>query len=294
MFVRAIEDISRFTKPIHSIMRLYPSNHVMPGSATLFFVNDNGVAITCRHVAEQILQTEHINQQYLLFSQRRFRLKNDEHYDNNLKDIEGEFNFRDNSIVQMKQSFLGCFDKITSLDCHLHPTQDLAILVFKGFTKILYQGHARFKSEDNDVRQGKQLCRLGFPFPEFNNFKYNYKTDEIEWTKEGNAWSPSFPIDGIVTRMLAPNGKIVGIEMSSPGLRGQSGGPLFDHEGVIYGMQSSTKHLHLGFDLVDYEIPFGSEVKKVSNSPFLHVGQCVHASVIKEFLRLHNVEFFED
>lgn len=107
----------------------------------------------------------------------------------------------------------------------MHPSQDLAILVFKGFTKTLYQGYARFKSDDNDIRQGKQLCRLGFPFPEFNNFKYNYKTDEIEWTKEGNPWSPSFPIEGIVTRMLAPNGKIVGIEMSSPGLRGQSGGP---------------------------------------------------------------------
>ena len=161
-----------------------------------------------------------------------------------MKDLEFEFNFRHNSIVQMKQLFLGCFDKITSLDCHLHPTLDLAILIFKGFSKVHYQGHARFKSDIEDIRQGKQLCRLGYPFPEFSNFKYNYKTDDLEWTKEGNQLSPTFPIDGIITRMLAPNGKITGIEMSSPGLRGQSGGPLFDHEGVIYGMQSSTKHLH--------------------------------------------------
>lgn len=72
MFVRAIEDVSRFTKPIHSIMRLYPNNNVMPGSATLFFVNDKGVAITCRHVAEHILQAEQINQQYLLFHRSDF------------------------------------------------------------------------------------------------------------------------------------------------------------------------------------------------------------------------------
>jgi len=47
---------------------------------------------------------------------------------------------------------------------------------------------------------------------------------------------------------LINEGEIMGIELSTPGLRGQSGGPLFNSEGIICGMQSSTNHLHLGFE----------------------------------------------
>ena len=65
MFVKAIEEINRFTRPIHTIMRSYGSNKVWPGASTLFFVNQEGIAITCRHVAEQLLHAEKINQQYL-------------------------------------------------------------------------------------------------------------------------------------------------------------------------------------------------------------------------------------
>lgn len=291
MFVRALEDISRFTRPVHTIIRMYGSSKVLPGASTLFFVNDEGVAITCKHVAEILLQAENVNRQYLLFTQARFRLKNNEHYDANLKELELQFNFTNEAMAQIKHSFVGCFDKITGFDCHLHPLYDLAIIKFKGFNTIQYQGHARFIADPNNVKPGKMLCRLGFPFPEFTNFIYNYQADDIEWTRDGNSRSPSFPIDGIITRLISQSGKISGIEMSTPGLRGQSGGPLFDPDGYIYGMQSSTRHLHLGFDLENFEIPNGSSTKKITNTPFLHVGQCIHVDVIRDFLRDYNIKF---
>lgn len=291
MFVRALEDISRFTRPVHTIMRIYGSNKVMPGASTLFFVNDEGVAITCKHVAEILLQAENVNRQYLLFTQARFRLKNNEHYDANLKELELQFSYTHDAMAQIKHSFVGCFDKITGFDCHLHPLYDLAIIKFKGFNTIQYQGHARFIADPNNVKPGKMLCRLGFPFPEFTNFIYNYQADDIEWTRDGNSRSPSFPIDGIITRLISQSGRISGIEMSTPGLRGQSGGPLFDSDGYIYGMQSSTRHLHLGFDLENFEIPNGSSTKKITNTPFLHVGQCIHVDVIRDFLRDYNIKF---
>ena len=81
--------------------------------------------------------------------------------------------------------------------------------------------------------------------------------------------------------------------MSTPGLRGQSGGPLFDTNGIIYGMQSSTRHLHLGFDIENFEIAAGTQSKKITNTPFLHVGQCIHPEIIKEFLIQHQVPFSE-
>jgi hypothetical protein len=118
--------------------------------------------------------------------------------------------------------------------------------------------------------------------------------DDIEWTSGGNQNSPIFPIDGIVTRFVADQGVgVTGIEMSTPGLRGQSGGPLFDKEGRIYGMQFATRHLHLGFDMKDHEIVMDGKKVKIANHPFLHVGICVHLDSIKEFLRQHNINFTE-
>jgi hypothetical protein len=292
MFVRAIEDVSRFTRPIHTIYRGYGSEKAFPGAATLFFVNEEGVAITCRHVAEQLLKAEQINQQYLLFQQARFRLKKDEFYEVHLADLETQNEMRPDNAIQMKHQFVNCFDQFSGFEVHLHPKVDLAIIRFRGFTKTYYSSFARFLASHEDAKQGKMLCRLGYPFPEFTNFKYNYSSDDIEWTKEGNPSTPSFPIEGIITRLIASNRTITGIEMSSPGLRGQSGGPLFDPDGLIYGMQSSTRHLHLGFDLENFEIPMSGGNKKVTNMPFLHVGQCVHVSVIKEFLTEHGIKFY--
>lgn len=79
--------------------------------------------------------------------------------------------------------------------------------------------------------------------------------------------------------------------MSTPGLRGQSGGPLFDSNGYVYGMQFATNHLHLGFDLDNYEVISHGKRNKVSNYPFLHVGLCVHADRIREFLEQHQVSY---
>ena len=107
------------------------------------------------------------------------------------------------------------------------------------------------------------LCRLGFPFPEFSNFQFNAEKNQLEWTSNGVARSPRFPIEGMLTRFLGDqNKKIYGIELSTPGLRGQSGGPLFDEMGRIVGMQSRTKHLHLGFDIEDKEIVAHGKTKK--------------------------------
>jgi hypothetical protein len=149
-------------------------------------------------------------------------------------------------------------------------------------------------ADETKIKQGKYLCRLGFPFSEFNNYLYNQGTDDIEWTQTGLQVSPIFPLEGMITRFLGdPEYGLMGIEMSTPGLRGQSGGPLFDDQGIVYGMQFSTKHLHLGFDLVDKEIMTEQGLKKVSDYSFLHLGQCIHISVIKAFLKLHNVSFTE-
>ncbi|MBK7432574.1 MAG: trypsin-like peptidase domain-containing protein [Chitinophagaceae bacterium] len=291
MFENAIEKVLQFTRPMHTISRTY-GGMIQPGSSTFFFVNDQGVAVTCKHVLDLIPSADNINNQFNQFKAERNKIPQDGKFKRNLMGLEMKYKYNPETTVQLKNNFLNCFDKIEQIVCHAHPTLDLAILEFKGFDQTFYQSNARFIRDSNKIRQGKSLCRIGFPFPEFNNFRHNPEADDIEWTNTGNPNSPSFPIDGIVTRFAAePNVGITGIEMSTPGLRGQSGGPLFDEEGNIYGMQFATKHLHLGFDMKDAEIITNGKKSKVSNFPFLHVGMCIHVDKIKEFLDQHQVRY---
>ena len=293
MFEEAIEKILQFTRPLHTISRTY-GGLVQPGSATFFFVNDQGVAITCKHVIDLVPAAENVNQAYAKFRAERDKLAKDGKFKRNLQGLELKYKYNKESTVQLKNNFLNCFDKIEQITYHLHPSLDLAIVEFKGFNKIYYTSHAKFIKNSSKVKQGSTLCRIGFPFPEFNNFRHNPENDDIEWTNTGNPSSPSFPIDGIVTRFLGDGqGAITGIEMSTPGLRGQSGGPLFDRDGLVYGMQFATNHLHLGFDMKDKEILLEGRKAKISNHPFLHVGLCIHAEKIKEFLAQHNISFTE-
>lgn len=295
MFVEAIERVSEFTRPVNTIMRNYSEGPVIPGSATLFFVNEEGYAITCKHVAELLAASEQINQQYRNFTQERQKLPRDNKAKASLKGLELKYKYQPSTTTQLKVNFLDCVDSMTGFTIHAHPTLDLAIIRFNGFNKLHYRAHATFMKDTSKIKQGMSLCRLGFPFPEFTNFRFNAATDDIEWTNDGINRSPRFPMDGMVTRFLADHQQqLYGIELSTPGLRGQSGGPLFTKEGVVCGMQFSTKHLHLGFDMVDKDIIVNNQHKKISDYSFLHLGQCIHADAIKTFLREHQVKFYEE
>lgn len=156
--------------------------------------------------------------------------------------------------IQIKNSFDNVVDSFTSINVIECSYADLALVKFEGFNQLFCNSFPVFKDNSTDLKQGLSLCRLGFPYTGNTNFQYNSITDDIEWTTAGNPNSPLFPIDGIITRYVAENGQITGLELSTPGLKGQSGGPLFDKQGVICGLQSSTVSLPLGFDQVNREI----------------------------------------
>ena len=139
---------------------------------------------------------------------------------------------------------------------------------------------------------GTSLCRLGFPFhaivPRFD------ERDGRFVLPEGSTPIPLFPVEGILTRLgtiLPPAEKplpypLMQIETSSPGLRGQSGGPIVDIAGRIWGIQSVTRHLPLGFD---------PEVADRNGSArehqFLNVGVGIHAATIVGMLNEMGVRF---
>ena len=116
-----------------------------------------------------------------------------------------------------------------------------------GFGKLtnypVMQDYPRLRSRPIEV--GEFLCRVGFPFT---------KKIPTTWTKEGgfNLTDP-FPVPGfvneaMVSRFFRLPGGGEWIETSSPGLKGQSGGPLIDTAGFVCGIQANTGHYDLGFE----------------------------------------------
>ncbi|MBC7936757.1 MAG: trypsin-like peptidase domain-containing protein [Rhizobacter sp.] len=293
MFVKAIEEVGKFTRPIHTISRNYNETVVSPGAATLFFVNEMGCAITCKHVIDLIGNRQNINAHYANFIKEKATIGNNK-YNKRVKELEAKYNYTNDTLVQLDERFMGCTtDPTLNYRWINHPKYDLSIIIFENFKNPAYQSHAVFLKDSSVLKQGKYLCRLGFPFPEFTNFQYNATTDNIEWTLTGQTDTPRFPIEGMLTRHLADANKISGIELSTPGLRGQSGGPLFNEDGLIAGMQSGTNHLHLGFDMKNFEYNAGGQKIRVTNQPFLHVGHCIHVDVIKEFLADNHIKYYE-
>lgn len=295
MFIEAIEKVGNYTRPVHTISRTYGGKKVTAGAGTLFFVNEEGYAVTCKHIAEMLLSADKINNHFQQFKNERQHVLQQAKHQQLLKGLELKYQYKADTLLQLKNNFVDCVDVMQSFTVQMHPTLDLAFIKFNGYNSLHYRDCARFVRDEGMIKQGKFLCRLGFPFPEFTNYSFNATTDDIEWTNSGVNVSPRFPIEGMVTRFLADqqNG-LYGIEMSTPGLRGQSGGPLFDPQGRVYGMQFSTKHLHLGFDLVDMEIMVNNNPKKVSDYSFIHLGQCIHVNAIKSFLSQHGVRYYEE
>ena len=294
MFVSAIEEVSKFTRPIHFVTRNYKNNTGTAGTATMFFVNELGVAITCKHVTDILGKVKPVKDQYVQFLKERNSIAKTRQFDRHLKELELKYQFTNDITVDI----IAVLMEVTSepfinyrwID---HPTFDLSILVLDNFKGPLYSSYAYFAKESSQLKQGKFLCRLGYPFPEFTNFEFDPAGEELKWKTTGVKTTPRFPIEGMLTRHVSIQGRIAGVELSTPGLRGQSGGPLFDKEATIYGMQVSTNHLHLGFDMKNHEIVSNGRKFKVDNQPFLHVGHCLHVDVIKEFLRQHNIKFYE-
>ena len=211
-----------------------------------------------------------------------------------LRELERKHGYSKNALFELRNLFCDCVEGPLEFEIRAHKTLDVALIHFRRFTKLGCGVFPVFASDDDALKQGKFLCRLGFPFPEFTNYAYDSAADSIHWTDTGRQDSPRFPIEGMVTRHLVDDShRVVGFELSTPGLRGQSGGPAFDTEGVVWGMQAATNHLDLDFD-VDQEVVRKGQKRRVSDSAFLHVGRCLHVGILKEFMREHEVAFQEE
>ncbi len=169
---------------------------------------------------------------------------------------------------------------------------DLGIGRLEPFDPASVAVYPVIKDTSNGYEPGVSLCKLGYPFYEV---PIAWDTAANRFTSPAGAISfPLFPIEGILTRFVRdPNlagtqpYSLAQLETSSPGLRGQSGGPIFDTRGRLWGIQTLTVHLPLGFQ-PEFE---GRNGKKRRQHQFLNVGRGVHAETILGLLNQLGVKF---
>jgi hypothetical protein len=164
---------------------------------------------------------------------------------------------------------------------------DLGIGKLQNFASATGTTFPILKDPKKDYEPGVSLCRLGYPFfsvtPIFDQVSGNFQLPSVP---------PFFSSEGIFCRTIeiVPHASqspfpfpMQWIETSSPGLRGQSGGPIFDKNGTVWGIQSNTFCYPLGFEP---EIRQGQKIHQ-----FLSVGRGVHMSTVVSALYQQNVNF---
>jgi hypothetical protein len=168
-------------------------------------------------------------------------------------------------------------DAVRLVDLSVIPEVDLAVGRLDPYPPDFASSFPVFKNPGIEFHQGTSLCRLGFPFLQVDS-----SFDEARNAFALSSYQlPFFPVDGIFTRELdygrTKDGAhpILYMETTSPGLRGQSGGPIYDVQGRIWGLQSRTQHIPLGFDP---KITVNG--REMVEHQFMNLGQGVHPETI--------------
>ena len=288
MFANAYRTASEFTRPVIISTRQLDGN-VHCSVAAFLILNPKGWIATAAHVFDSLM----------LFRQHEPLVAE---YQGKVRAIEAgpvlEAKQRARRIKQLgadpkwlvNHSFWWGWDGIQLQDVKLLQEADLAVGRLSPWDPGRVGTYPVIKDPSKAMDVGTSLCKLGYPFHEVTA-TYDESQNAFHLAP-GTLPIPRFPLDGIYTRN-AVQGKtsdgrytIKFLETSSPGLRGQSGGPIFDREAVVWGLQSRTVHLPLGFNP-----PVIKNGRRVEEHQFLNVGLGVHAEVITAFLADNKISF---
>ncbi|NLL95306.1 MAG: trypsin-like peptidase domain-containing protein [Thermoplasmatales archaeon] len=253
MFANACERAMKFTRPVITSVRT-ADGAVSSSCGAFVVINREGWIVTAGHIFDSFVQ-----------------FRNDFEKNKDRKD-------KSTHVGLTNHSFWWGADGAVLENVYVNREIDVAFGKLKGFRPEAVREYPEFKVPDN-VRPGTSLCRIGFPFVG-SNTEFNEKTNSFV-IPPGMLPIPFFPNDCIHTRNLLAgrskdgNHEMLYIETSAPGLRGQSGGPIFDRSGRIAGIQVRTMHLPLGF-----RPEVATEGGTVVENQFMNVGVGVHVKTL--------------
>lgn len=181
-------------------------------------------------------------------------------------------------------------DRAILMDARIDQNGDAAVGRLEPAATTDFKEWPELRNAAESDEPGASLCKLGFPFhrivPEYDEKTGNFTLPP------GSVPLPFFPIEGIYCRTVEVTGegqeqpKARFIETSSPSPDGHIGGPLFDVEGRIWGIQSHTAHYSLGFRPAPPGQPDGTGVDQ-----FLNAGRAAHISAVQRLLDETGAEY---
>jgi hypothetical protein len=283
MFSTAYQVARKFTRPVATSWRNF-NGDVKCGLATFIVVNKEGWIITAAHVLNMgSVHAQHLTERQV-YDAKRASIAADANLSSGQRKKQNS-RLIPNPDWVTHYSHWWCQDKTVASVIHFDVEADLAIAKLDNFDINTIQAYPKFKDPTSDPLPACSLCRLGFPFV---NVTASHDPTS-GFTLQNFVLPPMFPNDGIHTRIFADvkNGRTVKfIETSTPGLMGQSGGPLFDTKGDIWGIQCRTAFLELGFAAKKKD---GN--REIVEHQFMNVGLASHVQHAVELFKKHGVAY---
>jgi hypothetical protein len=282
MFAEACRKAASYTRPLVINTRQHDGK-VNTETATFMVVNRDGWVISAGHVFDSFVK----------FQSDQNKIKEVNEINSNRQSAAEAG--APNALIKVEptaltnHSFWWGWDGVILKHVYVNRQVDIAVAKLDRFNPDWVKNYPVFADPAESV-PGTSLCRLGYPFininADFDTAKNNFRIPAL------NAAELIFPNDGIHTRTVKKgvskegNFQMTYIETSTPGLKGQSGGPIFDTKGRVHAMQVSTMHIPLGFHpTVEYE--GRNEVEH----QFLNVGLGLSTATIRAVLDSKNVKY---
>lgn len=288
MFAKAYAIAAEFTHPLVISTRLYDGT-VKCGAGAFVVLNEEGWVVTAGHFWDSFMAHQQHQKEIQQYEKAVQVIESDAALTAGQK-AKKLRKLKSNPEWIANHSFWWGRDGVRVVDGQARRDLDLAVARLEPFDSKGVDAYPTIKNPASNMNPGTSLCRLGYPFHEVEA-TFDEKTKQF--TLAPNALPlPRFPIEGIYTRNCiagkSDDGKyeIKFLETSSPGLRGQSGGPIFDVNGTVWAIQSRTKHFELGFSP---KVRRGK--RETEEHQFLSAGWGVHPEVLVAFLEDNNIRF---
>lgn len=288
MFAKAYALASKFTHPLIVSTRLYDGT-VRCGAGAFVVLNEEGWVLTAGHLWNSFVAHQQHQKEMQAHEKRVQLIESDSALTSGQK-AKKLRKLKSNPKWIVNHSFWWGRTGVGAVEGHGRNDLDLAVARLEPFDPKRIKAYPTIKDPTSNMNPGTSLCKLGFPFHQIQA-TYDDKTGRFTLAP-GTLPVPRFPIEGIYTRNCivgkTQDGKyeMKFLETSSPGLSGQSGGPVFDVNGTVWAIQSHTTHFPLGYSLK------GKKGKReIEEHQFLGVGLGVHPEVLVAFLRDNNIDF---
>lgn len=287
MFAEAYKKTTKFTRPVIISTRTLGGD-VKCGCGAFILINDEGWVLTVAHILSSFFTFQDSKNKLDKYHKEITEIEANEILTSKQKRKKRNKLERDDNWIT-NHSFWWGDDKVKIDKLHFFSEGDIAVGKIENFLAPKDFNYPKFKNPKN-LTIGTFVCKLGYPF---SNIQATFDETKGFILADNTLPLPFFPIEGMYTRNVNINSetnktkfKIQFIETSTPGLRGQSGGPIFDKDGDIWGIQSRTQHFPL-----DFSPKIKRDGKEVEENQFLNVGWGVHPNLIFDFLNEHKIKF---